>query len=166
MINNVGQYLKNEREAKGIKLEHVAEITKVSLNHLKAIEDGRFEVLPGKVYVKGFIKLYARCIGIDPDALPPVQTAVQPQARPQPAPMAEPRTQTTPAFRPQRRVLPSEPAQKAQPAAKLDIKREALEVGRSLKDVSAKVKGIKISGRVVFAVVAVIIVVLAYLASR
>lgn len=63
---HIGEYLKSEREKLGITLEQVADITKISFRHLKAMEDGRLEVLPSKVFVKGFIKAYSKSIGLNP----------------------------------------------------------------------------------------------------
>lgn len=62
---NVGQYLKSEREAKGIPIGHIADITKISVNYLNAIEAGRFDQLPSRVFAKGFVKSYARCVGLN-----------------------------------------------------------------------------------------------------
>lgn|SRR3989338_4510039 len=64
---NVGEYLKRERETKSIPLDQIADITKISLRHLSAIEDGQFDLLPGKIYTKGFLKAYSKCIGLNPD---------------------------------------------------------------------------------------------------
>lgn len=64
---NVGEYLKKERETKNIPLDQIADITKISLRHLSAIEDGQFDLLPGKIYTKGFLKAYSKCIGLNPD---------------------------------------------------------------------------------------------------
>lgn len=89
---NIGEYLRCEREQRGISLEHIAEETKISLRHLRAMEEGRLETLPSKVFVKGFIKAYSKCIGLDPveviyryeeslrGAVPPVQKVAEPKA--------------------------------------------------------------------------------------
>jgi cytoskeletal protein RodZ len=62
-----GRYLARERELRSITLEHVAEITRISVENLKALEEGRHDRLPGKVFVIGYIRGYARCIGLNPD---------------------------------------------------------------------------------------------------
>lgn len=64
---NVGQYLKGEREAKNIPIGHIADITKISINYLNVIEAGRFDRLPSKVFAKGFVKSYAKCLGLNVD---------------------------------------------------------------------------------------------------
>lgn len=71
-MNNVttlsfGRYLKAVRLQKGISLEHVAESTKIGTNLLLAIEREEHQHLPVEVYVKGFIRSYAKAIGADGD---------------------------------------------------------------------------------------------------
>jgi flagellar biosynthesis protein FlhG len=55
------------RERRGIELDEVAGVTKVNPSYLRFIEEERFEDLPAAVYVRGFVKCYARCLGLDPD---------------------------------------------------------------------------------------------------
>ena len=64
---NVGQFLKERREEKGMTLEQAADITKISIRHIAAIEENKFDLLPSKAYAKGFLKLYARCLDISAD---------------------------------------------------------------------------------------------------
>lgn len=62
-----GQYLKNAREQKNISIEEIHKETKIRTKYLTAIEKGDFSMIPGgDVYVKGFLKNYARCIGLEP----------------------------------------------------------------------------------------------------
>src|SRR5438105_4041328 len=53
------------RRARGLTLEAVAEATKISLHFLRAIEEERFQDLPGGVYNLSYIRQYAECTGID-----------------------------------------------------------------------------------------------------
>jgi len=62
---NIGEKLKNKREEKGISIEEIQKRTKIRTKYLKAIEENDFKVIPGNVYVKAFIKEYARQIEID-----------------------------------------------------------------------------------------------------
>jgi curved DNA-binding protein CbpA len=64
-----GADLKNIREKKGISLDHVFFQSKVGKAALQAIEEDRFDLLPPRVYVKGFLKSYAHALDIDPDHL-------------------------------------------------------------------------------------------------
>ena len=62
-----GLFLKQLREARGLSVKDVAERTKVGSFQLQGIEEHRFEVLPAPVYLRGFIKEYARVVEA-PDA--------------------------------------------------------------------------------------------------
>lgn len=53
------------RETRGISLEQIAEITKLRVSTLKAIEDGNFDALPGGLYNISYIRQYARAIDAD-----------------------------------------------------------------------------------------------------
>jgi len=64
-LSELGQKLKQEREAQGITLEQIQQKTKISLHILKAIEEGNTSLLPHPVYVKGFVQDYARNLGLD-----------------------------------------------------------------------------------------------------
>ncbi|MBQ2995566.1 MAG: helix-turn-helix domain-containing protein [Peptococcaceae bacterium] len=63
-MQGIGTILKKERESKKITLEQVEEATKIRRKYLEAIENERFEVLPGEVYVKGFVAAYLKYLGI------------------------------------------------------------------------------------------------------
>ncbi len=65
-MSNVGSILKKVRESREISLEKVAAHTKISLLHLKAIEENNWNVLPASPYVKGFLRIYATYLGLDP----------------------------------------------------------------------------------------------------
>lgn len=65
----IGNALKNARLSKGISLEAAEESTKIRRKYLEALENDNFEVLPGKVYIKGFIKNYAIFLGLNPNTL-------------------------------------------------------------------------------------------------
>jgi cytoskeleton protein RodZ len=69
MSEDFGSYLKHERELRGVPLEDIAQSTKISINFLRAIEAGRFEDLPGEVFIKGFIRSYGQAIGLNVDEL-------------------------------------------------------------------------------------------------
>lgn len=69
MSQDFGSYLKHERELRGVPLDQIAESTKISLRFLRALEEGRFEDLPGEVFIKGFIRSYGQAIGSNVDEL-------------------------------------------------------------------------------------------------
>jgi cytoskeleton protein RodZ len=62
-----GDRLRREREMRGITLEEITESTKISRRHLEALEGEHFDQLPGGVFNKGFVRAYARFLGIDED---------------------------------------------------------------------------------------------------
>ena len=61
----VGQELRNARELKGAQLSEVSRAVNVHPNYLAAIEDGRFEELPGPAFTIGYVARYARHLGLD-----------------------------------------------------------------------------------------------------
>jgi cytoskeletal protein RodZ len=65
----IGQKLKSVREAQGLSLRQIYERTKIPINHLQAIDGGQTDDLPEPVYVAGFIKRYAECVGLDGQVL-------------------------------------------------------------------------------------------------
>jgi flagellar biosynthesis protein FlhG len=61
-----GDLLRKVRESQGAELEDIANRTKISLNHLRAIEVEGFEDLPAPVYVRGFVQEVAKYLRLDP----------------------------------------------------------------------------------------------------
>ncbi|KAB2897450.1 MAG: hypothetical protein F9K40_12885, partial [Kofleriaceae bacterium] len=53
--------------ARGLTREHVARVTRIQLRTLERLEEGRFDELPADVFVRGFIRNYARCVGLSVD---------------------------------------------------------------------------------------------------
>jgi len=64
-----GEVLKKAREARGESLDDVARTLKLSAYQLEALEEGRFDVLPGPTFVRGFLRNYARYLNISPEPL-------------------------------------------------------------------------------------------------
>lgn len=86
--------LRAAREQRALDLEDVAAQTHVRPALLQALEEGRYDLLPGPVYVRGFLKLYARAVGLDPRTVVeawerevgvPPRTPTSPPPRPGPA---------------------------------------------------------------------------------
>ncbi|WP_026570299.1 helix-turn-helix domain-containing protein [Sediminibacillus terrae] len=65
----IGERLKEAREAKNLSLEEIQQMTKIQTRYLQAIEKGNFSVMPGNFYVRAFIKEYATAVDLDPDVL-------------------------------------------------------------------------------------------------
>jgi|YNPBryantNP2012_1023418.scaffolds.fasta_scaffold00494_13 cytoskeletal protein RodZ len=60
-----GEYLARERRLRNISLEEISQRTKISMKVLQALEASRWEELPADVYVRGFLRSYARYVGLD-----------------------------------------------------------------------------------------------------
>ncbi len=61
----LGQSLKNRRLQKGLTLEEVTRVLRIQPRYLKALEAERWEDLPARVYVEGFLAKYAEFLGLD-----------------------------------------------------------------------------------------------------
>jgi len=64
-----GGKLKAAREAAGLSLDAVAQQLKLAPRQVKALEDDDWQRLPGRTFVRGFARNYARFVRLDPDAL-------------------------------------------------------------------------------------------------
>jgi cytoskeletal protein RodZ len=66
-LGRFGEKLRAQREQRGITLESISSTTKINTRMLRALETENFEQLPGGVFNKGFIRAYARHVGLDED---------------------------------------------------------------------------------------------------
>jgi cytoskeleton protein RodZ len=64
-VPSFGEKLRKEREQRKITLDDISSTTKISTRMLRALEDEHFDQLPGGVFNKGFVRAYARHIGLD-----------------------------------------------------------------------------------------------------
>ncbi|MGB6482096.1 MAG: RodZ domain-containing protein [Candidatus Acidiferrales bacterium] len=64
-----GEHLKREREMRGVSLEEISAATRISVKFLEALENERWEQLPGGIFNRGFIRSVARFLGMDEDNL-------------------------------------------------------------------------------------------------
>lgn len=65
--DSFGTWLRRQREVREIDLREIADRTKISIRYLKAMEQDRFDVLPGPIFVRGFLREYAKYVGLSPD---------------------------------------------------------------------------------------------------
>ncbi len=65
MMGNFGEDLRMERLSRGIALEDITAVTKISLRHLEALEQEDFRLLPGGILNKGIVRGYASAVGLD-----------------------------------------------------------------------------------------------------
>jgi len=64
-MGSFGERMQREREMRSIALEEIAESTKISCRMLRALEEEDFDKLPGGIFNKGFVRAYAKFLGID-----------------------------------------------------------------------------------------------------
>ena len=68
--SSVGSFLKQKREGQGLSLDQVASLTRIQSKFLHALEEETFADLPEQVFTRGFVRTYARSLGInEEDAL-------------------------------------------------------------------------------------------------
>jgi len=61
----LGEKLRQAREERGISISEVAEQTRISPHYLDLIEQDDYRTLPGGIFNKGFVKSYAKFVGVD-----------------------------------------------------------------------------------------------------
>ena len=64
---DVGAALREARERRGISLEELARTTKIGVATLRALERNQVDHLPGGIFLRGFLRAYARQVELDPE---------------------------------------------------------------------------------------------------
>ncbi len=64
-----GQYLKSVRTHRGLSLSAIADLTKIGVEHLKALEEGKYDELPSGAYPRMMLRAYARSLDLSPEFL-------------------------------------------------------------------------------------------------
>ncbi len=64
-MESVGEFFRQVRETKGLTVDEVAAKTRIRSDFVKALEDGNFAKLPDQVFARGFVRSYARSLGLD-----------------------------------------------------------------------------------------------------
>ncbi|MDC4223882.1 MAG: DUF4115 domain-containing protein [Candidatus Manganitrophus sp.] len=64
-MENLGEFLRQQREGKNVSIEELATRTRIAVRFIKLIEENQFDQLPNPVSAKGFLRSYARCLGLD-----------------------------------------------------------------------------------------------------
>ena len=104
-----GVQLKQEREKQSVTLDDISLSTKISTRMLRALEEEHFDQLPGGIFNKGFIRAYARCLGMDEEqaiadylaatgASPPAKKSENDDQAPSSSPRREKTNPAPPAF--------------------------------------------------------------------
>ena len=69
LLSELGARLKEARQKKGLSLDDLEKVTKIQKRYLRGIEKGDYDIMPGKFYVRAFIKQYAEAVDIPPEQL-------------------------------------------------------------------------------------------------
>lgn len=87
-MSSFGARLKRERELRGIGLQEIAKASKISTRLLEAIESDKYDILPGGVFNRGFIRSYARHLGLnEEDVINDYLQSLQEKSEETPAPV-------------------------------------------------------------------------------
>lgn len=107
-MGSLGSYLSSAREARGMDLHEAAQATRISVHYLKAMEEEDFSRLPGEVFVRGFLKSYAKFLNLSE---PEVMRRYQELQPPKPSATADrrPESGTADAAPVEAKELPLEP---------------------------------------------------------
>lgn len=66
-MEQLGSYLKTQRELRQIDIHDVSAVTKIGVIWLQIIEEDKWDDLPGKTFARGYTKAYATALGLDID---------------------------------------------------------------------------------------------------
>lgn len=89
-VNGIGEELREARLRQGLSVEDIAQRTRISVRSLEAIEGNAFETLPGIVFARNFVRLYALELHLEPDDLLSRLPRVDIEAAPLPDPPKRP----------------------------------------------------------------------------
>lgn len=64
-MSTVAEQLRDARETQKLSVEKVAEVTKFRSDHIRAVENGNYNVFSAQVYVRGFVRTYANLLKLD-----------------------------------------------------------------------------------------------------
>jgi cytoskeletal protein RodZ len=65
VMPTVAEQLHQAREARHLTIEQVADVTKIRADHLRALEEGDFNVFSAPVYIRGFVRTYSTLLKLD-----------------------------------------------------------------------------------------------------
>ncbi len=90
ITSGCGAVLKAERESMGLSIAQVAEVTRLRRHYIEALESETWEELPPPVFVRGFIKSYAKSVGLDEDKVLELYEKMDPEEPKVPTPLVGP----------------------------------------------------------------------------
>jgi cytoskeletal protein RodZ len=69
LMPTVGQQLRAAREAQKLTIYQVAEMTRIRSDHIRAIDQGNYDVFSAPVYIRGFVRTYATVLNLNPQPI-------------------------------------------------------------------------------------------------
>ncbi len=66
-MESIGQFLRQHREQRAMSVEEVSRATRIPVANIERLENDHFDDLPGEVFVRGFLKAYARALRVPVD---------------------------------------------------------------------------------------------------
>ncbi len=142
-----GSRLRETREAKALSVADVARITKIPMRSLELLEAGSFDRLPAEVFVRGFLKSYCRCVGLDPsDTLRRYGEILYDGQPPRPASLAVPAAMTID-------ERPAEDAQAAPPSAAPSAPEEPTVLTQAMTDANRGTRRVSLTLAVIILVI-------------
>ena len=77
-MSEVGEQLQAAREALKLTIQQVADATKIRTDHIRALEEGHYEVFSAPVYIRGFVRIYATQLKLN---MPQIMSALDAELR-------------------------------------------------------------------------------------
>jgi len=77
-MSTVAEQLRAAREAQNLTVHQVAEITKIRTDHIRALEEGNFNIFSATVYIRGFVRTYANLLKLE---VPKIMTSLDEELR-------------------------------------------------------------------------------------
>ena len=89
-MDSIGKYLRKRREARAMSVEEIARATRIPVASIERLENDHFDDLPGEVFVRGFLRAYARAVGLAVEDVLAMDTASRRVAYVTPIPVMSP----------------------------------------------------------------------------
>lgn len=89
-MESIGQYLRQHRETRAMSMEEISRATRIPVANLERLENDHFDDLPGEVFVRGFLKAYARALHVPVDDVLARYTSSRRVTNVTPLPMTSP----------------------------------------------------------------------------
>lgn len=91
---SIGTFLRSTRESQSMSIGEIARATRIPVHAIERMEADHFDDLPGEVFARGFLKAYAKAVGLSPDEVLARYTAARRVVSVEPLPMATPVTRS------------------------------------------------------------------------